>query len=73
MIKALGATHVIVGETWSTEGGQTGHKNFVKLVKEYNLSLIVSFTLPSGKPDRLEDSDYQLLKDNVCFEREGRI
>jgi hypothetical protein len=67
LLAALGATHIVVGETWSTEGAAS-HRNFLKLLLQNNLSLIVTFTLPSGKPDRLEDSDYQALRDNVWRE-----
>lgn len=63
LIRGMGVTHVVVGETWSTDGAAS-HKNFIQTVKNNNLSLIVSFTLPSGKPDRLEDTDYQALRDN---------
>lgn len=63
MIKFLGATHVLVSDNWSADGGKE-HADFMNLIAQNDLKLIVTFPLPLRNPD-MTDDDFKEASDEV--------
>lgn len=54
IIKYLNATHVLVSDNWSADGGKE-HTDFMDLIAHNDLKLIVTFPLPLRSPDMTDD------------------
>lgn len=65
MIKKMNATHVLVSDNWSADGGKE-HAEFMSLIAENDLKLIVTFPIPLRSPDMTE-SDFKEITDEVTF------
>ena len=65
MIKDLNATHVLVGENWSADGGKE-HSGFMSLIAENNLKLITTFPIPLRNAD-MTDGDFKEVTDEVSY------
>eukprot|EP01126_Amoeba_proteus_P063699 TRINITY_DN8804_c0_g1_i1.p1 TRINITY_DN8804_c0_g1~~TRINITY_DN8804_c0_g1_i1.p1 ORF type:complete len:289 (-),score=50.68 TRINITY_DN8804_c0_g1_i1:1239-2105(-) len=62
MIKALGATHVIVSDNWAADGTAV-HDSFLSLAGNNSLQVIVKYSLPTQ--DGLSDDEFKAKTDKA--------
>ena len=63
-MSALGVTHLIVSENWSTAGTNV-HDAFLNIIKSYDMKLIITYALP------MRDDGESITPDKAKFDFES--